>query len=97
MNKEIKLDNIGYIEYQINYEVLDIINLFIEKNMRNKGYASSLLKQIEEEKVNRIMLEVKKDNIKAISLYKKHGYKTIHTRKGYYKDNTDALIMEKII
>ena len=42
------------------------------------------------------MLEVKEDNLKAISLYKKHGFKVIHIRKNYYKDK-DALIMEKIL
>lgn len=92
----LKLEKIGYIEYQIKYEVLDITDLFIEENKRRKGYASSFIKELEKEKIDKIMLEVKEDNIKAINLYKKHGFKIINVRKKYYR-HKDALIMEKIL
>ncbi len=103
MNKEIKNNNIyvtikdkGYIIYQINGEVIDIINIFVKEEYRNKGYASKLLLYLEKENADKIMLEVRKDNDIAISLYKKHNYKLISVRKSYYKDGMDALIMEKV-
>ena len=60
MNKEkkenyyyLKINNVGYLEYQINYEVLDITNLFIEEKERKKGYASKFLKELEKENIKK--------------------------------------------
>ena len=34
--------------------------------------------------LERILLEVRQDNVAAIALYKKMGFKVIHIRKDYY-------------
>ncbi len=87
---------IGFIEVKKLYEVLDIIDVFIEEEYRLKGYASKLLEHIinNTKNIKEIMLEVKEDNEAAINLYKKFGFKVISERKNYYKDKT-ALIMQK--
>lgn len=94
------IDNkeIGYIEIKKLYEVLDIINLFIEEKYRRKGYASKLLNHVikNNKDIEKIMLEVKEDNVSAINLYKKLRFKKISERKNYYKDKT-AYIMERVI
>lgn len=89
---------IGFIEIKKLYEVLDIINLFIEEDYRKKGYAQKLLNYVIEKNkdVEKIMLEVKEDNVPAINLYKKLGFKKISERKNYYKNKT-AYIMERVI
>lgn len=104
MNKEkkgnyyyLKIKNIGYLEYQINYETIEIINIFIKENQRNKKYASMLLSEIEKLDKKRIILEVKVDNTPALNLYKKFNYKIINKRDKYYKDGKDAYVMEKIL
>ena len=39
-------------------------------------------------------LEVRESNVPAIELYKKYGFSSLGTRKGYYQDNNEnALIM----
>lgn len=43
----------------------------------------------------KILLEVSSINTKAISLYEKTGFRIIGTRKQYYHDGSDAIIMEK--
>lgn len=96
LNIFLEKEKIGYLEYQINFDTLDITNLYIEKTFRNKGYASKLLKELEKEKAKKIMLEVSEKNIDALNLYKKHGFKIINKRKKYYKDS-DALIMVKYL
>lgn len=96
LNIFLENEKIGYLEYQINYEVLDITNVFIHEKYRRKGYASKLLKELEKEKVDKIMLEVSEKNKNALNLYKKHGFKIISRRKKYYKDS-DALIMVKYL
>lgn len=42
-----------------------------------------------------LLLEVRVDNERAQALYERHGYTVIHTRRGYYNDGCDALIMQK--
>ncbi len=85
---------VGFIKYEVTFEVINIVNVFVYENYRNKGVGSKLLsyliKNVEAEK---FMLEVNEHNIYAIKLYKNFGFKTIHVRKKYYKDG-DALIME---
>ncbi|HIC87772.1 MAG TPA: GNAT family N-acetyltransferase [Aquificae bacterium] len=84
---------LGFITY---YKVLDeihILNFVIKKNYQNKGYGKLLLKMflyLYENKT--FFLEVFKDNIKAINLYKKFNFKIIGERKNFYK-NKDAYIM----
>ena len=39
-------------------------------------------------------MEVRESNLPAINLYKKYGFSSLGTRKGYYQDNDEnALIM----
>ena len=45
-------------------------------------------------KLKYLTLEVRESNIPAIELYKKYGFSSLGTRKGYYQDNNEgALIM----
>lgn len=85
---------ISYVIVQRLYEVLDIINVFTEEKYRKHGYATKILEYIlTETDAHKIMLEVNENNIVAINLYKRLGFKIINTRKDYYKDG-NALIME---
>ena len=49
----------------------------------------------EKEEYSRVMLEVNENNIEAIRLYNKLGFKEISLRNRYYGDET-AIIMEKV-
>ena len=94
-DSKIYIENVGYAVIRKLYEHLDITEVFIEEELRRKGYAFKILNYIIEKNSNmKIMLEVREDNIPAINLYKKLGFKKINERKNYYKDKT-AIIMEK--
>jgi ribosomal-protein-alanine N-acetyltransferase len=41
------------------------------------------------------MLEVKTDNVEAISLYESLGYSKLNVRKDYFGTGLDALVMRK--
>lgn len=88
------IKDIGYVIIRKLYEHLDITDVFVEENFRRQGYAYKILSYIIENNQNyKIMLEVNEENIPAINLYKKLGFKKISERANYYKDKT-ALIME---
>ena len=85
--------------YAIAQNSLDDINLLLIatlESQKQKGYAKQLLGYLEnmaKTESKTFSLEVKNTNTAAISLYQKFGFKTLHTRKKYYKDGADALIM----
>jgi len=92
------LDNklVGFLIYDINYEIIDLLYIVVEPIYRRKNIGFNLVKYlIENNNFEKIMLEVRCDNVNAIKLYKKFDFKIINIRKKYY-GNTDAYVMELI-
>ena len=88
----------GFIHISKSYETVDIVNIVVDINSRNKGIGKKLVDYVSNlfDDVNNIMLEVKESNQAAINLYSKCGFKEINRRKKYY-GNEDAIIMKKVI
>lgn len=87
---------IGNILIEETIDVINIVDVLVKEEERRKGIASKLLEEVINDykgKKEKIMLEVRKNNIGAINLYKKYGFNEIYVRKNYYKDD-DAIIME---
>ncbi len=92
------IDGIGYVIARKLYENLDITDVFINEEYRRQGYAIKILSYIIENNSNyKIMLEVNEENIPAIKLYEKLGFKKISERKNYYDGTKTAYIMERSI
>ena len=88
-------EEIGYIETIPNIDYLEITDVLIYNDYRGKGYSKVLMDYIfNNTKYKRILLEVSDINKIAISLYNKYGFKEISIRKNYYKDHSNAIIME---
>lgn len=94
---------IGYISSIFDGEMISIENFCVDNDCQNKGIGSSLLNELLKDCYNEnpneiigAILEVRKSNSRAIHVYEKLGFKTIHIRKNYYSDNEDALVMQKI-
>lgn len=89
---------VAFINYYTMYERAEIININVIDSFQNKKIATKLMEYMindcKNKNINSITLEVKKTNIKAISLYNKFGFKNIGIRKGYYQ-GIDAILMEK--
>ena len=95
------LGDLIFIEKVSEYEILFI---YVKKKYRNQGLASNLLKTLYLQKkivnLNKIFLEVAKDNKNALNLYKRHNFKLLNTRKKYYKidsNRIDALCFVKTL
>ena len=89
---------LGFIHIENHFEITDVINIAVDKNYQGKGIGKKLLQYvIDNTEAEKIMLEVKENNIAAIKLYESMGFKQIHVRPNYYEGNIDALIMERSI
>lgn len=95
------LNNIKYIfetknSYLILLDSIDVYEIFeiaVRNTEKRKGLASKLLSKLPNDK--EIFLEVNENNIAAINLYEKFGFKQISIRKKYYNNKDDAIIMKK--
>ena len=86
---------VGFLIYQLLYEASEIIDIFVLNKYRNKGIGKALInKMLENKKIEKVTLEVKKDNKNAIMLYNSLGFKPVSIRKGYY-NGIDAILMLK--
>jgi ribosomal-protein-alanine N-acetyltransferase len=93
------IDNemIGYIIVRKMFDEFHIMNIAVIPEHRKKGVAQELLdhviKNLSSGKL--LLLEVRKSNRAAIALYQKNGFRVLHTRKAYYSDGEDAVVMTK--
>ena len=89
---------IGYLEYSLIYDRMEVDNFYVSEKYRNKGIGTKLLAHLVSlaitYRVINITLEVRKSNDIAINLYKKFGFREVALRKNYYQ-NEDGILMEK--
>ena len=87
---------VGFIHVNKLYETMDVVNIVINPDYRNKGIATSLLNYSINyfDDINSVMLEVNENNVAAISLYKKNNFIVINKRNNYYGSDA-ALIMKR--
>lgn len=98
----LKLDNkiIAYYGVWITFEECQITTIAVRDEYKGQGYGNLLMEHLihiaKENYCERISLEVRISNEKAINLYKKYGFESITIRKNYYEDNhEDAYLMMK--
>ena len=92
-----KIDNkyIAFLCFMNISEEVEIIDAIVLEKYRRNNIMTSLFNYLfKNEKYTKIFLEVSEENIGAINLYKKLGFKVISVRKGYY-NGIDAYVMEK--
>ena len=97
--------NKGFCIFSFNKEEAEIITMAVMPKYQNQGIGFLILNQLEEvllkSNCNKIFLDVASNNLVALHLYKKAGFKKFGTRKNYYtilKDKkVDAILMEKVV
>ena len=88
---------LGYINYYLMYDRIEIANFNVLEEYQNNHIGTKLLENLINKYIGvikNITLEVKKDNIKAIGLYKKMGFIEKSIRVGYY-NGIDGILMER--
>ena len=90
--------SVGYLEYSLIYDRMEIDNFCVLDEYRNQGIGTKLLAHLVSLAINyrviNITLEVRISNEVAINLYKKFGFREVALRKFYYGDE-DGILMEK--
>ncbi len=88
---------IGFLNYYLMYEKIEIANFNVLDNYQNKGIGTKLIKYLIDnyKNIENITLEVRKDNIKAIHIYEKMGFKKVAIRSNYY-NGIDGILMERV-
>ena len=95
------MDNlvIGYIDYWITFDSSTICRICVLPEYRNKGIATKLLSNCENELKNQnvefLTLEVRASNQSAINFYLKNGFNKVTIKEGYYENGEDAVYMVK--
>lgn len=73
--------------------------LSVITDYRRQGIGSALITQFLKEmviqKITKVELEVRVNNIAAVNFYKKHGFFITDTIRSFYQDGEDACIMKK--
>ena len=92
---------IGIYVVQIIIDEAQINFFSIKQKYRRKGYGSylmrNLIKQCKKLRVKRVLLEVSDKNLIAEVFYNKFKFLTVGRRKNYYKNESDAVLKEKIL
>lgn len=92
---------LGFVVFSIMYEKAEIVDIAVNPNYKGQKIGTSLLSAAIQECLashcENITLEVRLSNMGAISFYKKNGFKEVSTRKRYYHDGEDALVMIKLV
>ena len=89
---------LGYLEYSLIYDRIEIDNVFVDESRRREGIGNKLMSALVaiaiDSHVINITLEVRVSNEGARALYKKFGFREVALRKFYYGDE-DGILMEK--
>ena len=97
--------NKGFCIFSCNEKEAEIITMAILPKYQNQGIGSLILTELEgilsEISCNNVFLEVASNNLIAIHLYNKLGFKSFGIRKNYYSvsenKKVNAILMKKII
>ncbi|WP_238695157.1 ribosomal protein S18-alanine N-acetyltransferase [Ornithinimicrobium flavum] len=84
-------------------DVADIMTVAVDAAARGRGVGARLLDALHARALasgaDSVMLEVRADNGAALGLYRRHGYRPVRTRPGYYRSTgappVDALVLRK--
>ena len=90
---------VGFAGILVVLDEATLNNIVVKKSCRCRGIGGELLETLidlcADLKLKSFTLEVNVENIPAIKLYEKFGFKNLGIRKKYYNNSTDAYIMTK--
>lgn len=87
----------SFLTFRDQLDLVEIMALATHSNWQKQGFQTQLILELQKmvcANVRRIVLEVHIQNLSAIALYKKLGFKEVSRRKNYYRDGAEAIVLE---
>ncbi|MEZ0579549.1 ribosomal protein S18-alanine N-acetyltransferase [Nocardioides sp. MH1] len=92
---------VGYAVVCVVQDLAELQRIATEADERRTGVASALLDAVDAHAraggAERILLEVREDNAPARAFYAGTGFTEISRRARYYRDGTDAVVLERFV
>ena len=92
---------IGICVFQVVIDEAQISYFVVDKKFRKRGFGtylmSYLIKLCKKLKLNKLLLEVSKNNVVGQNFYSRFDFLTVGIRTNYYRDGSDAILKEKKI
>ncbi|MFW6774084.1 GNAT family N-acetyltransferase [Nocardioides sp. CPCC 205120] len=90
---------VGYAVLGVAGDVADLLRIGVAPEARRTGVATALLDHLvdaaRERGAERLLLEVAAGNAGAVAFYAGAGFVEIHRRPRYYRDGSDALVLQR--
>ena len=90
-------DKVGFAIYWIVADEMHLLNFAVHPSWRRQGIGQMLMNNLinlmHEQNLCCILLEVRRSNDLAQSLYRNLGFEQIAVRQGYYSNKEDGLVM----
>jgi [ribosomal protein S18]-alanine N-acetyltransferase len=91
-------DLVGYAVTMTSADVVDLQRIAVHPDHRRTGVAHRLLARVvEAARADRMLLEVSAANAAALAFYATEGFTEIARRRRYYRDGTDALVLQRLL
>jgi ribosomal-protein-alanine N-acetyltransferase len=96
------VDDIGYavtMDLGAHADVVDLHRIGVDPDHRRRGLGHALLDAAVDGAGpgRRMLLEVSADNAAALAFYAAEGFTEITRRPRYYRDGSDAVVMERML
>jgi [ribosomal protein S18]-alanine N-acetyltransferase len=89
----------GYAVSMTLGDVVDLQRIAVRPDLRRSGLATALLDDLlaHTGAADRMLLEVSERNVGAVAFYAAHGFEGIDVRARYYRDGSDALVLQRTL
>ncbi len=98
---EVPGERVGYAVTSTVQDVAELQRIATAPGARRAGVASALLAAVadaaEDAGAERLLLEVREDNVAARAFYAARGFAEIARRLRYYRDGTTAVVLERAL
>lgn len=89
----------GYAVSMTLGDIVDLHRIAVRPGRRRTGLATALLEDLlaHPGAADRMLLEVSERNEAAVGFYAAHGFSRIDVRPRYYRDGSDALVLQRAL
>jgi len=85
---------VGFMIYELNRNLLHVLNFAVRADFRRRGLGSQMLdklvSKLSQQRRTRITLEVRESNLAAQLFFRRAGFKAVSVLRDYYEDTTES-------